>query len=305
MLLFLSFIFLTLARNERNSPLGEDGEVFQAKPEFRLQRQQLGACSPSAVSTNLTTSNFGSWVRPLLIVSPVYIASSLTVSAITFQNGFTRSYQGLFTVDLVIYAADSNQNPTTLLAVSKGVNMSNYATGSVWNCVALTSPMSISVSAGSSLWVGFFLSSGSGYPAYGIQKVYASGQRDIYSLSATSIPNVFPTYSTESNMVLIVGVSSASCPALSTCSACVPNSGCAWCLTSQTCIANSQTPSCPSFTHSPSFCNQCLSLTNCQTCASSSTCAWCEQPSGSSCVRIRDDSKCTTAITDPKYCNTH
>jgi len=197
-------------------------------------------------------------------------------------------------------------NPTNLLAAAKAVNVSNFQTGSVWNCAPLTAPTSLSVSGGTNLYVGFYLTPLPGqYPAYGVQKVSSSGQRDLYSLNVPSLPNTFPSYSTESNTVLIVGVSANSCPGMSTCSACIPTSGCAWCLTSQTCIPDSQTPTCPSFTHNPKYCSQCSSLTNCQNCASAGTCAWCEQPSSSSCVLKRDDSKCATAITDPRYCNSN
>jgi len=234
----------------------------------------------------------------------------MTVSNIVFQVGFTTSYFGPSVVDLVIYSsnAQTHSTPANLLAITKAVNMSAYPTGSVWNCVPLTTPSSLAVSAGSTLFVGFYLPAAAPaqYPAYGVKKANSQGQKDFYVFDLPNAPNTFPSsFSTENSQVLIMGFSAGStCSSLSSCSSCVPNSACAWCLSSQTCIADSQTPTCPSYTHDPKYCNKCGQFSTCRTCATGpGDCAWCEQPSSSSCVPKRNDGNCRTAITDPKYCD--
>jgi len=257
-------------------------------------------CSLNYVTGNITTpEKYGSWNRPLLIVSPIVVTQQSTFVNISFYTGINTMYTGSSAVDVVIYS-DSNGFPAQLLLRVPNVDMSRFNI-SQYNCIPI-SPLQISPQT---LWVGFWDgASTTNYPRYGIVK-QRSNATTYYVLVSAPLPSRFPSNpSRDGGYVLLMGLTVQNvCPTLS-CGSCVASPSCVWCLTSETCISRSNIPTCPSFTKDRNRCPVCSQYPFCQSCASTNgTCAWCETSGKpAQCILSQNDGSCDTAITNPSFC---
>jgi len=242
-----------------------------------------------------------SWMGRIIIVCPVIIGTNPVVDKLGFlvESAFAN---GDGFVDLLVYNATQSGSPGTLLYKVNHVDINSFASGEI-SCV----PFSATFAIGQKVFLGFWTYSGSATKCIAYQG--HSNSEYWYNIQGVNSPvvgSIFPSPQlyTAAQILMGFGASMNTCSGLP-CGSCTQNSGCVWCLNSQTCISPSGIPQCPSWTRNPAFCNACPQYMTCQTCASvANQCSWCETNGKSSvCVSTPSDGNCTTAITNPGFCN--
>jgi len=290
MLLYLSFFFLAFR--------------FQATTFHREVNEPLenGICNLTySTVVNVQFPGAPTWVSQLLIVSSLTIGSNPLISQLGFliENTFDT---GPSLIDILIYDSPSRSYPGTLRYKISSVNLGQFPNNQI-SCI----DFSASFTVGQTLWIGFWTYQNDALKVVSRQS-RLSGNPYYYILNqqSPSVGSLFPSSGGTDGYQLIMGltVGSQSCANLP-CGTCTGNSNCVWCLNSQQCIAESGIPMCPSWTRNPNLCHICGQYSTCTTCASVQyNCTWCEtNGKPSSCISTPLDTNCTTAITNPIYCN--
>jgi len=246
------------------------------------------------------------WVTNLLILSSITIGSNPVISEIGFLAESTgSSSQSL--MDVVIYDSPTRSYPGTVVAKLSQVNAASF-TSNTWGCVPLNQTLTFTV--GQTLWIGFWNYQGNPGQVVSRQS-RLTGNPYYYTLGgpSPSVGSTFPTgaYNSEPYQ-LVMGLTagaSQQCTNITDCGQCTGNSNCVWCLNSQACIGSQQIPQCPSWTRNPNLCHICTQFNSCSSCASVEyNCTWCETNNlPSRCISTQSDGNCTTAITNPGFCN--
>jgi len=293
MLLFLTLLFLVSCTKHTTY-----SNVQQVDEE--VHDPELDTCVlTSKTYTNVMSPDNPNWIGQLIIASPLTIGTNPSVGQIGFYVQ-SASYTGTSYVDLLIYDSLSNGNPGNLLYKVPNVDIGQFMINQV-GCV----PFMANFAIGKKLFVGFWTQGAT--PTKVIARQNAPGAQYYFNIQNLGSPNVgspFPQYQIWNEQIMMGFSSSNPCANL-TCGSCTLNSACVWCINSQSCISSASIPQCPSWTRNPGYCHVCAQFTSCLDCASPTyNCTWCMtngQPS--TCLRTAADGNCTTAITNPNFCN--
>jgi hypothetical protein len=262
------------------------------------------SCNPDVLTVpyvNKTLLEAPEWNQNLLIVSSVTVPAGNNVSQVAFWKQNTSYVKAVNNIDFVIYNTTASGYPGTLLAAMYNVDITGY-NNSQFSCVSL--PNSLSFPSTTKLWIGFrnYVL----YPGSVIERQYfTTGDRYYYLNGVYTVPTNFPFgASNGENKQLVMGLIYGTACSSKDCDSCTaPGSSCVWCLNSGSCIPQENIPTCPSWTRSPLKCHICHQYTNCSSCASVEyNCTWCESTHPSVCLPTSKDLNCTTAITNPEFC---
>jgi len=294
-MLWLSFFFLVNCIQHDGT---ERSILSSAQHKIQIS-EPLATCNLTYKTYNTIVSpDQPNWIGHLIIVSPLIIGSNPVVSELGFYVDAT-GFSAPSLVDILIY--DSfNGIPTVLKYKISNLDLSPFPPSQI-ACV----PFSATFTIGQTIFIGFWTHQGDAAKVISRQTVTgAQYWYNVNNLPSPSIGSQFPSYNIWAEQLLMGFSVGNPCNGLS-CSGCTQNSGCVWCLNSQSCISTAGIPQCPSWTRNPSVCNMCQQYGTCLTCASvQNQCSWCETNGKPSvCVSTPNDKDCTTAITNPGFCN--